>query len=74
MVSSKNAIIKQYEKLLSQGDKVELVFTQDVPRLWQTRRLQAKMQAHRGLRTIIEENLLTMSSISPQDTHPSGRY
>lgn len=67
LVEPKNAIIKQYEKLFSQ-DKVELVFTQDALSAVATKALKQKTGA-RGLRTIIEENLLdVMFDIPSQDT------
>ena len=67
LVEPKNAIIKQYEKLFSQ-DKVELVFTQDALTAVATKALKQKTGA-RGLRTIIEENLLdVMFDIPSQDT------
>jgi ATP-dependent Clp protease ATP-binding subunit ClpX len=67
LVEPKNAIIKQYEKLFSQ-DKVELVFTQDALAAVASKALKQKTGA-RGLRTIIEENLLdVMFDIPSQDT------
>ena len=67
LVEPKNAIIKQYEKLFSQ-DKVELVFTQDALSAVASKALKQKTGA-RGLRTIIEENLLdVMFDIPSQDT------
>src|SRR5205085_962581 len=56
LVEPKNAIIKQYQKLLSQ-DKVELVFTDDALEAAADKALKQKTGA-RGLRTIIEETLL----------------
>jgi ATP-dependent Clp protease ATP-binding subunit ClpX len=67
LVEPKNAVVKQYEKLFAQ-DKVELVFTQDALEAVATKALRQKTGA-RGLRTIIEENLLdVMFDIPSQDT------
>jgi len=56
LTEPKNAIIKQYQKLMQQ-DKVELVFTDEALEAAADRALKQKTGA-RGLRTIIEETLL----------------
>jgi ATP-dependent Clp protease ATP-binding subunit ClpX len=56
LTEPKNAIVKQYQKLLAQ-DKVELVFTEDALVAAADKALKQKTGA-RGLRTIIEETLL----------------
>jgi len=56
LTEPKNAIVKQYQKLLAQ-DKVELVFTEDALVATADKALKQKTGA-RGLRTIIEETLL----------------
>jgi ATP-dependent Clp protease ATP-binding subunit ClpX len=56
LTEPRNAISKQYAKLLSL-DKVELVFTRDALEAAAERALQLRTGA-RGLRTIIEEVLL----------------
>jgi ATP-dependent Clp protease ATP-binding subunit ClpX len=56
LTEPKNAIIKQYQKLLAQ-DKVELVFTDEALEAAADKALKQKTGA-RGLRTIIEETLL----------------
>ncbi len=56
LTEPKNAVIKQYQKLLSQ-DKVELQFTDDALEAVADKALKQKTGA-RGLRTIIEETLL----------------
>lgn len=67
LVEPKNAIVKQYERLLQQ-DKVELVFSQDALEAVAEKALKQKTGA-RGLRTIIEEVLLdVMFDIPSQDT------
>src|SRR3954451_6537285 len=63
----KNAIVKQYQKLLQQ-DKVELEFTDDALEAAADRALKQKTGA-RGLRTIIEETLLdVMYEIPSQES------
>jgi ATP-dependent Clp protease ATP-binding subunit ClpX len=67
LVEPKNAIVKQYEKLLQQ-DKVELIFTQDALEAVADKALKQKTGA-RGLRTIIEEVLLdVMFDIPSQES------
>ncbi|MEO8285593.1 MAG: ATP-dependent Clp protease ATP-binding subunit ClpX [Chloroflexota bacterium] len=67
LTEPKNAIIKQYQKLLSQ-DKVELVFTDDALVAAADKALKQKTGA-RGLRTIIESTLLDiMFEIPSQDS------
>ncbi len=67
LVEPKNAIVKQYEKLLQQ-DKVELIFTQDALEAVADKALKQKTGA-RGLRTIIEEILLdVMFDIPSQES------
>ena len=62
----KNAIIKQYQKLLQQ-DKVELEFTDEALEAAADKALKQKTGA-RGLRTIIEQTLLdVMFEIPSQD-------
>jgi ATP-dependent Clp protease ATP-binding subunit ClpX len=56
LTEPKNAIIKQYQKLLN-ADKVELVFTEDALEATADRALTRKTGA-RGLRSTIEEALL----------------
>jgi ATP-dependent Clp protease ATP-binding subunit ClpX len=56
LTEPKNAIIKQYQKLLA-ADKVELVFTDDALEATADKALSHKTGA-RGLRTTIEESLL----------------
>jgi len=56
MVEPKNALVKQYQKLLAL-DQVELTFTEDALETTAREALRYKMGA-RGLRTIIEETLL----------------
>jgi ATP-dependent Clp protease ATP-binding subunit ClpX len=67
LTEPKNAIIKQYQKLFMQ-DKVELVFTDEALEAVADKALKQKTGA-RGLRTIIEENLLdVMFEIPSQDS------
>jgi ATP-dependent Clp protease ATP-binding subunit ClpX len=67
LVEPKNAIVKQYQKLLAQ-DKVELVFTEDALEAAADKALKQKTGA-RGLRTIIEETLLdVMYEIPSQES------
>jgi len=67
LVEPKNAIVKQYQKLLAQ-DKVELVFTDDALEAAADKALKQKTGA-RGLRTIIEETLLdVMYEIPSQES------
>src|SRR5438874_3225154 len=67
LTEPKNAIIKQYQKLLAQ-DKVELVFTEEALEAAADKALKQKTGA-RGLRTIIEETLLdVMFEIPSQET------
>ncbi|MDQ5823551.1 MAG: ATP-dependent Clp protease ATP-binding subunit ClpX [Chloroflexota bacterium] len=67
LVEPKNAIVKQYQKLLVQ-DKVDLRFEQDALEAVAEKALKQKTGA-RGLRTIIEETLLdVMYEIPSQDT------
>ncbi len=67
LTEPKNAIVKQYQKLLSQ-DKVELSFTDDALEAVADRALNQKTGA-RGLRTIIEETLLdVMYDIPSQES------
>src|SRR5215216_2814131 len=56
LTEPKNAIVKQYQKLLAQ-DKVELTFTDDALTAAADKALKQKTGA-RGLRTIIENTLL----------------
>src|SRR5436190_2761148 len=56
LTEPKNAIVKQYQKLLAQ-DKVELIFTDDALVAAADKALKQKTGA-RGLRTIIENTLL----------------
>jgi ATP-dependent Clp protease ATP-binding subunit ClpX len=56
LTEPKNAIVKQYQKLLAQ-DKVELEFTKEALEAAAEKALKQKTGA-RGLRTIIEETLL----------------
>ncbi|HKP53327.1 MAG TPA: ATP-dependent Clp protease ATP-binding subunit ClpX [Chloroflexia bacterium] len=56
LTEPKNAIVKQYQKLLAQ-DQVELTFTDDALEAAADKALKQKTGA-RGLRTIIEETLL----------------
>ncbi|MDQ6695122.1 MAG: ATP-dependent Clp protease ATP-binding subunit ClpX [Chloroflexota bacterium] len=66
LVEPKNAIIKQYQKLMKQ-DNVELQFNQDALEAAAERAMKQKTGA-RGLRTIIEETLLdVMYEIPSQD-------
>ncbi len=67
LTEPKNAIIKQYQKLLVQ-DKVELVFQEEALEAVADKALKQKTGA-RGLRTIIEETLLdVMYEIPSQET------
>jgi ATP-dependent Clp protease ATP-binding subunit ClpX len=67
LVEPKNAIVKQYQKLLQQ-DKVELQFTDDALEAAADKALHQKTGA-RGLRTIIEEVLLdVMYEIPSQES------
>jgi ATP-dependent Clp protease ATP-binding subunit ClpX len=67
LTEPKNAIVKQYQKLLAQ-DKVELSFTDDALEAAADKALKQKTGA-RGLRTIIEETLLdVMYDIPSQET------
>jgi ATP-dependent Clp protease ATP-binding subunit ClpX len=67
LTEPKNAIVKQYQKLLAQ-DKVELVFTDDALVAAADKALKQKTGA-RGLRTIIEETLLDiMFELPSQDS------
>ena len=67
LTEPKNAIVKQYQKLLAQ-DKVELTFTDDALTAAADKALKQKTGA-RGLRTIIEETLLdVMFDIPSQET------
>ena len=67
LTEPKNAIVKQYQKLLAQ-DKVELTFTDDALTATADRALKQKTGA-RGLRTIIEETLLdVMYDIPSQES------
>ncbi len=56
MIEPKNALVKQYQKLLAL-DQVELLFTPDALETTAREALRYKMGA-RGLRTILEETLL----------------
>ncbi len=67
LTEPKNAIVKQYQKLLEQ-DKVELVFTQEALEAAADKALQQKTGA-RGLRTIIEETLLDVMYEIPSQEH-----
>jgi ATP-dependent Clp protease ATP-binding subunit ClpX len=67
LTEPKNAIVKQYQKLLAQ-DKVELSFTDDALEAAADKALKQKTGA-RGLRTIIEETLLdVMYDIPSQES------
>jgi ATP-dependent Clp protease ATP-binding subunit ClpX len=67
LTEPKNAIVKQYQKLLAQ-DKVDLVFTEEALEAAADRALKQKTGA-RGLRTIIEETLLdVMYEIPSQES------
>jgi ATP-dependent Clp protease ATP-binding subunit ClpX len=67
LTEPKNAIVKQYQKLLAQ-DKVELVFNEDALQAAADKALKQKTGA-RGLRTIIEEVLLdVMYEIPSQES------
>ncbi len=67
LTEPKNAIIKQYQKLL-ELDEVKLEFTDEALRLIANKALEKKTGA-RGLRSIIEEFMLDIMYEIPKDDH-----